>query len=155
MALITNQDVTLRYIVAAAVERLRRVRHDQMGMGSTEEVGSQTEISSEKWREKLNMEVRTYESEPGVFLMVFDDSMFTEQYHRGRPAELVPVGSCIGKYMPVIQYRRGSPDFRSLECHFETVWNEATDRTDEIVRTALNRDNDYRPTPKTKEREPT
>ncbi len=142
-------------LVAAAVERLRRVRQDQMVTGGTKEAGSQTEISSEKWREKLNMEVRIYETEPVVFLMVFDDTMFTEQYHLGRPDELVPVGSCIGKYMPIVQYRRGSTGFRFLECHFESVWNEATDQTNEIVQTALNRYKDYRPSPVTKEREPT
>jgi len=46
--------------------------------------------------------------------------------------------------MPVTQYRRGSTGYRFLECHFETLWNEAEDRTDELVRTALERDKAYR-----------
>ena len=90
-----------------------------------------------------------------MIMMVFDDTMFSEQYHRERPDELVPVGSCIGKYMPVVQYRRGSTGFRFLESHFETLWNEATDRTDTIVQTALNRDNNYRSSPDTEDRETT
>ncbi|MGO9120968.1 MAG: hypothetical protein ACLQPD_25580 [Desulfomonilaceae bacterium] len=130
-------------LVAAAVERLRRVRRDQMGTVDNKQAGSQDLRCSVNWREKLNMEVRTYTAEPVVFLMVFDDAMFAEQYHRGRPNELVPVGSCIGKYMPVVQYRRGSTGFRFLECHFETLWDEATDRTDTIVQTALERDKAY------------
>ena len=140
-------------LVSAAVARLRRVRRDQLEPGDTKRTGSQTGNGSVNWQEKLNMEVRTYKTEPVVFLMVFDDTMFAEQYHRGRPDELVPVGSCIGKYMPVVQYRRGSTGFRFLECHFETLWNEAMDRTDRIVQTALKRDNDYRSSRVTKERE--
>ena len=129
-------------LVATAVERLRRVRA-QSGPEVDAQDDSQTGSSSVIWREKLNMEVRTYKPEPVVFLMVFDNTMFSEQYHRGRPDELVPVGSCIGKYMPVVQYRRGCAGYRFLERHFETLWNEATDQTDHIVQAALSHDSAY------------
>lgn len=129
-------------LVATAVERLRRVRA-QSGPEVDAQDGSQTGSSSAIWREKLNMQVRIYKPEPVVFLMVFDNTMFSEQYHRGRPDKLVPVGSCIGKYMPVVQYRLGSSGFQFLESHFETLWNEAEDQTDTIVQAALSRDSAY------------
>ena len=87
--------------------------------------------------QKLNMQVRTYISEPVAQVIMFDDSLFSEQYHRGRPDEIVPRKSCIGKYMPVIQYRRGSYGYRFLECHFETIWNEAQDITTTLIDRAM------------------
>jgi hypothetical protein len=139
-------------LVSIAVERLRRLRRNHAAAGVGHGAGSLAEVSSggathdavKHWREKLNMEVRTYTWEPTVFLMVFDTTMFVEQYHRGRPDELVPVGSCIGKYMPVAQYRHGSAAYRFLGCHFETIWKEAKDRTEDLVKAALNSDAAYR-----------
>lgn len=131
-------------LVATAVERLRRLRRVEPRTADDDQTRSQLAPDSSWWRDNVKMEVRTYAIEPVVFLMVFDDTMFAEQYHRGRPDELVPIGSCIGKYMPVIQYRRGSTGFRFLECHFEVLWAEATDRTDEVMREAISRDSQYR-----------
>ncbi len=126
-------------LVAIAVERLKQLRRDQARTADKAQAGAQAAQPLTYWREALNMEVRTYATEPVVFAMICDNSMFSEQYHRGRPDELVTSGSCIGKYMPVIQYRRGSPGFRFLECHFETLWKEATDYTDTIVQEAISR----------------
>ena len=98
--------------MATAVERLRRVRAPSEPEVDAQD-GSQTGSSSAIWREKLNMEVKTYQPEPVVFLMVFDNTMFSEQYHRGRPDKFVPVGSCIGKYKPVVQGKIGDrPRFK-------------------------------------------
>jgi len=127
-------------LVAIAVERIRQLRRQQESSGQ----GAANITGDPALRERLNMEVRTYDIEPVVFLMLFDDTMFSEQYHRGRPDELVPVGSCIGKYMPVAQYRRGSTGFRFLESHFETLWSEARDRTQEVLKEAVSRDTTYR-----------
>jgi len=88
-------------------------------------------------RQRLNMQVRTYTSEPVAQIIMFDGSLFGEQYHRGRPNEIVPLMSCIGKYMPVIQFRRGSYSYRFLECHFVTIWSEAQDITDKLISDAL------------------
>jgi len=131
-------------LVATAVERLRQLRRGEPGTADDDQTLSQLAPDPAWWRNNVKMEVKTYAIEPVVFLMVFDDTMFVEQYHRGRPDELVPVGSCIGKYMPVIQYRRGSTGFRFLECHFEVLWAEATDRTDEVMQEAISRDRQYR-----------
>lgn len=94
-------------------------------------------------RNYIQLAVRTYDSQPAVFLMMFDDYLFTEQYHIGRPKRLVPVGSCIGKYMPVIQYRRGSAGYEFLDSHFNKMWDEARDETDTIIREAKKRIGEY------------
>lgn len=79
---------------------------------------------------RLNIGIRVYSTEPVALVMMFDQTMFSEQYHRGRPPELVPAGSCIGKYVPVLQYRKGSNGYRFLECHFEAIWEESRDITE-------------------------
>jgi hypothetical protein len=76
---------------------------------------------------RLNIRVRTYKSLPVAQVMKFDDFLFCEQYHIGRPPEIVQVGSCIGKFMPIIQFRRGSYGYCFMESHFETVWNESNE----------------------------
>lgn len=84
---------------------------------------------------KLNFEVRIYSLEPVVFIMQFDDAIYTEQYHSGRPKD-VPMGSCIGKSMPVLKYRHGSIGFKNLDSHFEQTWKEAKDITPNILEAA-------------------
>lgn len=88
---------------------------------------------------ELKMEVRLYSVEPIAFVMMFDHTLFHEQYHRGRPAALVPIGSCIGKFMPVLQYRRGSMGFTFLESHFDQIWNDAEEITQKILSEAIRR----------------
>jgi len=127
-------------LVAIAVERIRQLTRASSRQGA----GSTFDGSLFSDRLKLNMEVRTYDVEPVVSIRLFDDTMFSEQYHRGRPEELVPVGSCIGKYMPVTQYRRGSTGFQFLQSHFENLWSEAKDRTQDVLDEAFRRDTGYR-----------
>ncbi|MCD4774239.1 MAG: hypothetical protein K8R41_12750 [Bacteroidales bacterium] len=136
-ATIDNIKYTLdNNLVAIATERLRQVQVQSKSEDNVPQ-DSITENNFVIWREKLNMEVRTYKFEPVVFLMIFDNTMFSEQYHRGRPDEFVPIGSCIGKYMPVVQYRQGCTGYQFLEQHFETLWNEATDQTNSIMKKAF------------------
>jgi len=122
-------------LVALAQERLKQILSNQPSVSGDLEHDAKT--VAEKLRNRIQVEVRTYDTEPVVFLMMFDNTMFAEQYHRGRPEEIVPVGSCIGKYMPVIQYRSQTPGFRFLESHFEQVWSEASDKTNEILARAI------------------
>jgi hypothetical protein len=125
-------------LVSAFQERLRRLLAYQQSI--KDDFSKEETNFSEILRSNIQVEVRIYNTEPVVFLMIFDNTMFAEQYHRGRPEEIVPVGSCIGKYMPLIQYRRGSPGFRFLESHFERVWGEASDVTNEILQKAIARE---------------
>jgi hypothetical protein len=124
-------------LVSLAQERLKQLISNQPGL--VKDLEQDTRSVVEQFRTKIQLEVRTYDTEPVVFLMMLDNTMFAEQYHRGRPDEIVPVGSCIGKYMPVIQYRGQSTGFRFLESHFEQVWNEnwENDKTIEILSRAV------------------
>ncbi len=88
---------------------------------------------------KLNVEVRLYQFDPVVFLMVFSDSMFVEQYHFGRaPGKVFPLG-CIGKYVPVMQFKKDSDSYAFLRSHFNYVWKHGKDETLEITKKAITR----------------
>lgn len=118
-------------LFAAIIERLNQLK-------ATEKEGEQLELLPiDTLVQKLNMQVRTYDSEPVAQVLMFDDTLFSEQYHRGRPDNLIPIRSCIGKYMPVIQYRRNSYGYKFLASHFERIWNEGSDLTEELLRNAL------------------
>jgi hypothetical protein len=122
---------------ALAVERLLQLKNETTYPHvSHEEPEDFAKIDRQTVAKRLNMEVRFYSSEPVAFLMIFGDAMYSEQYHRGRPPE-VPIGSCIGKYMPVLKFRRESTGFKFLESHFERIWAEADDITLRIVDAAL------------------
>ncbi len=81
----------------------------------------------------INFEVRLYDIDPIVFVMGFDGCLFTEQYHFGRAQDFVPTGGCIGKHVPVIQYRQKSRGYTFLKTHFEFMWNEEKDITRRII----------------------
>ena len=68
--------------------------------------------------------------------MVFRDSVFTEQYHLGRP-ESLRAGSCLGKHVPVIEYSAGAYAADFLTHHFEEIWNGSKDITAETIAKAL------------------
>ncbi|MBI2874763.1 MAG: hypothetical protein HYY09_06715 [Firmicutes bacterium] len=138
-------------LVATAQERLRKAftGSDTGGGGGVGNVGAAGNVDPASWvpreddsslrdyREKINLEVHLYTYEPGIFMMRFSDTLFAEQYHRGRPAARVPVGSCIGKYMPVVQYRAGRAGFEFLQSHFATLWKEGRDVTDKVLKRAV------------------
>ncbi|MDZ4064566.1 MAG: hypothetical protein U1E22_07860, partial [Coriobacteriia bacterium] len=79
-------------------------------------------------------EVRLYDLDPIAFLMIFTDSLFTEQYHLGRP-DSVPWASCIGKHVPVIEYEADAEAAEFLRCHFNWLWSRsaAQDETTQVV----------------------
>jgi len=85
----------------------------------------------------LNLQVRIYRSDPVAHVLRFDSSLFCEQYHSGRPEEIVLPGGCIGKYMPVIQYRKDSWGYRFMESHVENLWERSTDMTPTLISHAL------------------
>lgn len=134
-------------LVAVIQERIKRyLRHEpKLKERITGEIRDNNKGLSDELTEEIktaiNLEVRIYDTEPSVFIMCFDNTLFTEQYHRGRPEEIVPLGSCIGKYMPVIQYRVRSIGYRFLECHFDAIWNqkETGDITSKLVNAAIER----------------
>lgn len=132
-------------LVAVAQERLKEyLQHEPLSKEKIViEIRNNGKISKkllEEIKGAINLEVRIYNTEPSVFLMCFDGTLFTEQYHRGRP-DIVRLGSCIGKYMPVIQYRVKTIGYQFLESHFDTMWkqDETSDITDKLINSALSR----------------
>ncbi|OGP73793.1 MAG: hypothetical protein A2Y80_01920 [Deltaproteobacteria bacterium RBG_13_58_19] len=88
-------------------------------------------------RKYINIEVKIYWHDPIIFIMGFADSLFTEQYHFGRPKK-VPDGSCIGKFVPVIQYNKSSKAYDFYKCHFDWVWeNYSKCYIDELLSKSL------------------
>ena len=101
------------------------------GLVETAEKGDDDSIK--KLVKELNLKVRLYEHDPIMFMMRFDGSLFTEQYHFGRPSgQSEP---CIGTYVPVIQCAEGSKAYNYLSAHFEYVWfeSEEHDISHEVV----------------------
>lgn len=86
---------------------------------------------------KLKCEVRFYEVDPMAFLMQFDDAMLLEQYHFGRPNDLVPFGGCIGQYLPVLEFRSDSVSYKFMAAHFEYMWNNMSQPITESLVNAL------------------
>lgn len=133
----TLDDIKYTYnnhLVAVAVERLKNIQKNSKNMDIKNVCD--TEFNMENLRSLLNFEIRAYRFDPIVFLMIFDDVLFSEQYHFGHPDNIVPFGSCIGKYMPVIKYRKGSEGYQFLENHFKYIWKNSQDWTDELIKKA-------------------
>jgi hypothetical protein len=88
-------------------------------------------------RDFLNVEVKTYDMHPIVFAMGFSEDLFTEQYNFGRPRGRVQPKSCIGKHVPVIQYKKDSDGYEFLKSHFEYLWHVGKDITATLVKQAI------------------
>lgn len=84
----------------------------------------------------INCQVRVYDTHPIAFLMIFGGSVFTEQYHFGRPRNH-HASSCIGKHVPVVQDVSGAKATKFLMAHYEVVWAEAEERTYDVFKKAL------------------
>ena len=85
-------------------------------------------------RNKVNIEVKKYTFDPSLFIMGFDNSMFVEPYHFGRPDDkLVPFASCIGKHVPLLQLARESKGYRFYKEHFTYIWEHSEDITDSVL----------------------
>ncbi len=86
--------------------------------------------------ERCKFEVHLYDLDPMVFLMIFRDSVFAEQYHLGRPNEL-RTGSCIGKHVPVIEYGSAAEAAKFLSTHYDWLWKgKSRDVTRQLVQAA-------------------
>lgn len=70
---------------------------------------------------RCNCKVHLYELDPIMFLMVFADSIFVEQYHLGRP-EGLRARSCVGKHVPVLEYASSAEAASFLLRHYDTLW---------------------------------
>ena len=70
--------------------------------------------------------------------MIFQESVFAEQYHLGRPGALRS-GSCIGKHVPVMEYSSAADACSFLIMHFEEVWNMSKDITEDVLNPAVNK----------------
>ena len=138
----TIEDIkhTLNHGIPALIEeRLKAAPEDK---GIQVEDGSKDNDANANSRiqsavRHCNCEIRVSNLQPSAFLMIFEDSMFTEQYHLGRPTNH-NARACIGKYVPVIEYGAKSQAARFLTAHYELVWGMASDRTEAIVRKTLN-----------------
>jgi len=93
----------------------------------------------ERIMEHVNLSVHLYSKvDPILFIMGFDDTLFAEQYHFGREEGVVPFGGCIGKYVPVIQFKRESRCYSIFKCHFEYMWQDCSqDITHTIINLAI------------------
>ncbi len=117
-------------LIVCAAARLRRLEDRTACLDLADGQTRQAILKS------LNFQVHIYDSVPVAQVIRFDSSLFCEQYHIGRP-EIVPVGGCIGKYMPVTQYRKDSMGYRFMESHFENLWQRSTDITPVLIGHAL------------------
>lgn len=86
---------------------------------------------------KTNVEVRLYEKTPITFIIGLSEDLFTEQYHLGRPRALVRPKGCIGKHVPVIQYKKDSEGYAFLKSHFDYLWSKGKDISNERMGRAL------------------
>ncbi|OHE25570.1 MAG: hypothetical protein A3J94_00635 [Syntrophus sp. RIFOXYC2_FULL_54_9] len=98
---------------------------------------NQKEISA------CNLQVHLYDIDPIALLMIFQESVFTEQYHLGRPKALRS-GSCIGKYVPVIEYSSSADACSFLIRHFEEIWNLSKDITEDVLKLAVHKTQNMR-----------
>ena len=86
---------------------------------------------------ELKLRVRLYEHDPIMFMMRFDDSLFAEQYHFGRPPGLID-RICIGGYVPIIQFAKKAEEkdteaYKYLLAHFEYEWENSKDVSHTVV----------------------
>jgi hypothetical protein len=89
--------------------------------------------------ENINIQIKLYDFDPIIFLMGFDECLFAEQYHFGRPKKIIQGFTCIGGYVPVIQYSNHSDSYAFFKSHFEYVWNNSKQYTQQIVSSAINK----------------
>lgn len=100
--------------------------------------GSRVEVANVFW-ENINIQIGLYDFDPIIFLMGFDECLFAEQYHFGRPKEIIQGFTCIGGYVPVIQYSNHSDSYAFFKSHFEYVWGKSKQYTQQIVSSAINK----------------
>jgi sarcosine oxidase delta subunit len=123
-----NISRTLDHDIAATIqERWKRVEVD--------------DPTRESWTvdqkiKACNCEFKVYSVEPALFLMMFENAVFTEQYHLGRP-DTVHSRGCIGGHVPLIEFSEGAHAVAFLKQHFAHLWNSSKDTTRKLVCDAL------------------
>jgi hypothetical protein len=129
---------TLKYGLPATLkERLKRALSDeQVSRFRSDLTKGITSDLVKKIVAKGGLEVRTYDFDPITFLLISNSYVLTEQYHLGRP-EGLRAGSCVGKHIPVLMYKRGAKAAAFLESHFEYVWANSTDKMAHIIEEAV------------------
>jgi len=76
------------------------------------------------------LEVRTYDTAPMLLYAHINDRVFVEQYHYGTTKEeqSTPLTKCLGKKVPVSEYRGNSLSGRLYAGHFDYLWETSKDR---------------------------
>jgi hypothetical protein len=71
----------------------------------------------------INLNIKITDFDPISFIVATDNTLFTEQYNFGRPGSIDSTTTCIGGYLPVIQYKKSSDGYEFLKSHFDYIWN--------------------------------
>lgn len=71
----------------------------------------------------IKMRVSITDLDPISFVIATDNTLFSEQYSFGRPELMDTTATCIGGYLPVLQYKKSSNGYDFLKSHFDYVWN--------------------------------
>lgn len=128
-------------IVATVTERFKNLlsKHDELKNKIALMCNDSAKLNNIKsiLSEHNKIKLRLYEFDPIAFLMGFDECLFTEQYHFGNPEGKVPSRSCIGKRIPVIQYNKDSDAYAFYKSHFEYVWQNSEEYTNEIISSSI------------------
>jgi hypothetical protein len=85
---------------------------------------------------KCNVQVHITDRHPMTFLIAGQDSVFSEQYHLGKPPKL-RAGMCIGKNVPVIEYANDAPAAGFLRAYFLWMWEKSDDVTVTLIDRAM------------------
>ncbi|MBT7617774.1 MAG: hypothetical protein HN590_10880 [Calditrichaeota bacterium] len=73
--------------------------------------------------EAIKIRIKITELDPIAFVITTDNTLFSEQYSFGRPDVMDTTATCIGGYLPILQYKRSSCGYDFLKSHFNYVWN--------------------------------
>jgi len=87
-------------------------------------------------KDAIGLEVHLYDNDPIMQQLDFDNSMFVEQYHLGRPQQHVLPFGCIGKNVPVLQYKKNSIAYDFYKSHFEYLWSHSSNSTEELIQSS-------------------
>lgn len=79
---------------------------------------------------KFFLTTRTYTTSPAFLYAKINDKIFLEQYHYGisNDEKKSSLRKCIGKKVPVLEFRRHSLSSQLYESHFEYIWERSKGR---------------------------
>ena len=91
-------------------------------------------IKNEEFYKKIiddiKMQIKITDFDPISFILATDHTLFSEQYSFGRPEFMDSTATCVGGYLPVIQYKKFSKGYDFLKSHFVYIWNSKECTTD-------------------------